>query len=339
MKNRYLFVFLLLICFIFCNTIFSFASEDDTKILTFHNSISDKDISITLPSSFFSDYKYYLVSIESRPNENNGFIYNIAFCNSELYLYSSRNSFYLSNSDFTNPIVRVSIVCTWSNSKKTEINYSTYSSYIMNASYTSSVSFGVVPTGLVLSNHTIYTDFSHSEVVFEANTEQGEDYEGFVDGILSNGGNMSEIGDSIANSDWNDSLDENNTTTISNGSKSVGNGIKNITNIFSFVDGIKSAFSTVFKYLNGIDHLDEGCYPHFPAMISTSCQYGSWNFDLIDFATDYKYSPAKPFVDSLICGFAYLGFIWNAFRHLPSTIRGTESSTFDSFNVSKNGKD
>lgn len=65
-------------------------------------------------------------------------------------------------------------------------------------------------------------------------------------------------------------------------------------------------------------------------------KYISGTYTIIDLSW---YSPYKNYGDSVICMFCYLAFIWYIFKNLSDVINGTTNGTFNSFNVSKNGKD
>lgn len=99
---------------------------------------------------------------------------------------------------------------------------------------------------------------------------------------------------------------------------------------FAFIDNIKSVWASV----TGIVEEGEEAVPRitidFSNAENTIYNYGGEMY-ILDMSW---YSRYKPFVDGLIVGFAYLGFIFLVFKRLPEIIKGSGAIT-DS--VSKGG--
>ncbi len=202
--------------------------------------------------------------------------------------------------------------------------------------------YNVLEYDAVLYSSFDVRDWDTGEIVFEGFKENFEDiYNNQVDNVLSSSSDKySDMANNIAGGDFSSSLDEEDKTTVSSAANKVGKGFDGIFGIFSFIDSVKNAVGEIYKLLVSIPHLDDNTSSGFPIIIPVESPYLSGSgIDLRYMLDIYTKSWVKEFVDNVIVGFAYLGFIWRAFKNLSNTIRGVETSTLDSFNVSKNSKD
>ncbi len=130
--------------------------------------------------------------------------------------------------------------------------------------------------------------------------------------------NIKDIHDHFNSVNWDDALKEDNRLLITDVQEGIGNVFSNLFGIFNFVSQVKQSVILVYDIVTNVDEA-----PKFNINVKDSKYITDGIYTIVDMSW---YSPYKEFGDNVICMFFYLCFVWYAFTHLPSIIKGAGSA-------------
>lgn len=105
-----------------------------------------------------------------------------------------------------------------------------------------------------------------------------------------------------------------------NGSDVIGGGFSNIYNNFGFTEDVKNNINSMIDVITNTKEA-----PKF--LININSKYYTGTITLLDLSW---YEPYREYGDTVICIFAYLGFLWRIFIRLPDIIKGAGASSYTS---------
>ncbi len=166
-----------------------------------------------------------------------------------------------------------------------------------------------------------------SKTVSSTQEQENQDY---VSNLLNtNQESLENATNSIENEDYYNKLENNDTSDIVNVPSSLSGAFKNIFSIFDFVGKVKDCFFEVFKMINTASSNYEygggsgGGVGNDGLNMTFNSKYVNGTYRIVDLSW---YNPYKPLADTVICGFAYVGFAYHMFIKLSSIIRGAGSA-------------
>lgn len=182
------------------------------------------------------------------------------------------------------------------------------------------------------------TDTNDGTVIFEENEDAYEEdvagaYDDYVDSLLNGGSSVSDVASSVGSSDWSNAIENEDSSSVTSTPSSIGSFFSNFFSLFTFVDNVKSAVSSIYSlitYASGNTTNQGGVY-HYYGTLPEDTKMIWVGSTMLDFSW---YDSYKGYADIIIVAFCYLTFIWNTFRKLPSIISGVDGGVTEIAKVS-----